>query len=257
MLDAPPIVGLLGAPAWGEQARRLLQAGGFVPVTYALTDRWLDALLDRYPALLLADATQPDWATRVTALKADQATRRVPVLVIAAEQAIERAAQALGADGILWLSDLDRALVERAGALVWHMDAATRARLDCQCAQSLPPLGWQGVQHFNAGEYYAQHDAFEAQWMAERGPVRELYRAILQVGVAYYHLTRGNHAGALRMLRRSAQWFARLPDVCQGVDVRQLQQDAARVRRALQELPPTEIARFDRALLRPIRLIEP
>lgn len=257
MLDAPPIVGLLGAPAWEERVRRLLQAGGFVPVTYALTDRWLDALLDRYPALLLIDATQADWTTWVIALKAEQATRRVPLLVIAAERAVEQTARQAGADGVLWLSDLDRTLVGRAQALAWHMDAATRARLDCQCAQPLPPQGWLGVQRFNAGDYYAQHDAFEAQWMAERGPVRELYRAILQVGVAYYHLTRGNHAGALRMLRRSAQWFARLPEVCQGVDVRQLQQDAAQVRRALQELPPAEIARFDRALLRPIRLIEP
>ncbi len=43
--------------------------------------------------------------------------------------------------------------------------------------------------------------------MAESGPVRDLYRAILQVGVAYYHITRGNHAGGLRMLRRCVQWF--------------------------------------------------
>jgi len=257
MLDAPPVVGLLGTPAWAGRAMQLLRAGGFAPVMYALTDRWLDALLDRYPALLLIDAAQPAWATWVIALKAEQATRRVPVLVIVAERGVERTAQEAGADGVLWLDDLDRTLIARAEALAWRMDAVTRARLACQCAQPLPPLGQQGVQHFNAGEYYAQHDAFEAQWMAESGPVRELYRAILQVGVAYYHVTRGNHAGALRMLQRSVQWFARLPDVCQGVDVRQLREDAERVRHALQALRAEEIASFDRSLLRPIRMVEP
>ncbi len=257
MLDAPPIVGLLGTPAWAGRAMRLLREAGFVPVIYALTDRWLDALLDRYPALLLIDAAQPAWETRVIALKAEQATRRVPVLVVAAQRTVEKTAQEVGADAVLWLDDLDRTLIERAGALARRMDAVTRALLACQCAQPLPPLGQQGVQHFNAGEYYAQHDAFEAQWMAERGPVRELYRAILQVGVAYYHVTRGNHAGALRMLQRSVQWFARLPDVCQGVDVRQLREDAERVRHALQALPAEEIASFDRSLLRPIRMTNP
>ncbi len=257
MLDAPPVVGLWGTPAWAGRAMQLLREAGFAPVTYAPTERWLDTLLDRYPALLLVDATQPAWATWVIALKAEQATRRVPVLVVAAQRTIERMAQEAGADGVLWLDDLDRTLVERAGALAWRMDAVTRALLACQCAQPLPPLGQQGVRHFNAGEYYAQHEAFEAQWMAERGPVRELYRAILQVGVAYYHVTRGNHAGALRMLQRSVQWFARLPDVCQGVDVRQLREDAERARHVLQALPAEQIASFDRSLLRPIRLAKP
>jgi predicted metal-dependent hydrolase len=109
-----------------------------------------------------------------------------------------------------------------------------------------------GVERFNQGAYYAQHDAFEALWMAESGPVRELYRAILQVGIAYYHVTRGNHAGGLKMLRRCVQWFAVLPDECQGIDVRQLRNDAARVHAALLAIAPDEIANFDRALLKPV-----
>jgi DNA-binding response OmpR family regulator len=114
MLDAPPVVGLLGTPAWAGRAMQLLRAGGFAPVTYALTDRWLNALLDRYPALLLIDAAQPAWMTWVIALKAEQATRRVPVLVIAAERGVERIAQEAGADGVLGLDDLDRTLIARA-----------------------------------------------------------------------------------------------------------------------------------------------
>lgn len=110
---------------------------------------------------------------------------------------------------------------------------------------------------FNAGEYYRQHDLFEALWMAEAGPVRNLYRAILQIGVGYYHLQRGNYRGALKMLLRSLQWLTPLPDVCQGVDVRQLRADSGAVRLALERhLDGAEDAPFDMALLRPVLLVD-
>ncbi|WP_119071802.1 DUF309 domain-containing protein [Aggregatilinea lenta] len=151
------------------------------------------------------------------------------------------------------LNVLETRLLAFVGDLVRQPDAARRDEMDCQCGQPLPPRGVEGVARFNAGEYYAQHDLFEAQWVAEPGPVRDLYRAILQVGVAYYHVTRGNDRGALKMLRRSVQWFADLPDVCQGVDVRQLREDAARVRAALEGGDP---AALDRARLPGVRLVD-
>jgi len=36
----------------------------------------------------------------------------------------------------------------------------------------------------------------EMAWRQETGPIRELYRGILQVSVAYYHLLHKNYAGA-------------------------------------------------------------
>jgi hypothetical protein len=92
--------------------------------------------------------------------------------------------------------------------------------------------------------------------MAEPGPVRDLYRAILQVGIAYHHITRGNAVGGLRMLRRSVQWFSVLPDVCQGVNVRQLRREADHVYMVLQTIDPADIASFDLALLKPIRFVD-
>ena len=111
------------------------------------------------------------------------------------------------------------------------------------------------IARFNAGDYYDQHDFFEALWMAEPGPVRDLYRAILQVGVAYHHITQGNPRGALKMLRRSAQWFASLPDVCQGVDVRQLREDAAAVEAALRAADGADFDAAEWLPLPPLRTI--
>lgn len=105
---------------------------------------------------------------------------------------------------------------------------------------------------FNAGRYYKQHDLFEALWVETSNPVRDLYRAILQVGVAYYQVERNNYRGARKMLMRAVQWLEILPDVCQTVDVGQLRTDAYRVRAALEALPKDATEGFDRALLKPV-----
>ena len=86
-----------------------------------------------------------------------------------------------------------------------------------------------------------------------RDQSRDLYRAILQVGVAYYQIERGNFRGALKMLQRSVQWLHLLPDQCQGIDVAQLRRDSYRVRAELQRLGPDGLAEFDRGLLKCLR----
>ncbi|HNZ13118.1 MAG TPA: DUF309 domain-containing protein [Anaerolineaceae bacterium] len=103
------------------------------------------------------------------------------------------------------------------------------------CGEALPRLAQRGMEHFNQGEYFEAHEWLELAWREEKRPIRELYRGILQVGVAYHHLRRGNIRGAIRLLERAEGWLAQFPDVCQGVDVRRLRQDADRVRQVLEE----------------------
>jgi predicted metal-dependent hydrolase len=214
-------------------------------------------MLEHYPALLLIDGSSPDWPLWVASVKTEQATRRIPVLVLTPDGAEYTAIRASGADDYLLYSLPDETFLQHIREQARTLPPDLIERLECQCREELPPLAQLGVERFNQGAYYAQHDAFEEQWMSETGPVRNLYRAILQVGVAYYHITRGNHEGGLKMLRRCVQWFALLPDECQGVDVRQLREDAARVRAALQTMADEDSPSFDRALLKPVRLIEP
>ncbi len=247
-------IALVGGPDWAGPIAPLLRDRGFDVLRCDDRARLVDLLADRHAALALVDGALPDWPGWVARIKTDQATRRIPVLVVARDLSPERAAGA-GANGVLAPGTPDGGWLDRIGELARGLDPADAETLACQCRDALPPLARLGVEKFNAGAYYAQHDAFEELWMAETGPVRELYRAILQVGVAYYHVTRGNHAGALKMLRRSVQWLALLPDVCQGVDVRRLEADAARVRGELEAMGPAAIASFDRALLQPVRLV--
>ena len=85
--------------------------------------------------------------------------------------------------------------------------------------------------------------------MGDSGPGRDLYRGILQVGIAYYQIEQGNYRGAVKMLLRVRQWLDPLPSVCRGVDVAGLRADVDRVYQALTTLGPEGIASFDRALL--------
>ncbi len=231
---------------------------GYRLETITAREGYIAALIAHQAALILVDGDHIDWAYWVTTAKSSPATRRIPVFVYAVQaDDIRTQAHQSGADVVLTPAQL----TARAHALITEharvQSAEERAQLDCDCADALPPLAQQGVAQFNAGEYYQQHDSFEALWMQTAEPVRDLYRAILQVGVAYYQIQRGNVRGAKKMLLRSRQWLNALPDVCQGVDVAALRADANTVYTALNALPDDDLSTFDLSLLRPLQMIQP
>jgi predicted metal-dependent hydrolase len=113
------------------------------------------------------------------------------------------------------------------------------------CQRALPPHAITGLEYFNAGRYFEAHEELETAWRAEKGPIRELYRGILQVGVAYYHVQRGNYRGALKMLQRCRQWLDPLPDECCGVDLARLRLDFAQVEVELKREHPIQPAAFE------------
>jgi predicted metal-dependent hydrolase len=120
------------------------------------------------------------------------------------------------------------------------------------CSEPLPPLVQEGIDLFNQGEFYKCHDALEEAWMQEANPGRNLYRGILQVGIAYYQIERGNYRGAVKMLLRVRQWLGPLPAICRGVDVARLRRDADRVYAAMVDLGPDRTDELNRELFRPI-----
>ncbi|MGL4650010.1 MAG: DUF309 domain-containing protein [Caldilineaceae bacterium] len=222
---------------------------GSVRVTEAAG--YVTRLADLRPALILVDGTRPDWQAWAVTPRASAATRRIPVIVITDDPA---AAEAAGASAALNPGAM-AALPALIRELARPDEATVRAGLTDACAEPLPPDALEAIHRFNAGDYYHQHDLFEALWMAAGHPIRDLYRAILQVGIAYYHITGGNPRGAIKMLLKSQQWLAPLPDVCQGVDVAALRRDAAAVRAELERLGEARFDQFDRSLLKPVRLV--
>jgi uncharacterized protein len=120
------------------------------------------------------------------------------------------------------------------------------------CCQPLPELALEGLRLFNAGEYFEAHEVLESAWKAEHTPGRELYRAVLQVAVAYLQIERGNYTGAVKMFRRSRRWIDPLPNECQGIDIATLRRDAQAAYTRLTALGPERLSEFDRSLFKPV-----
>ena len=127
-------------------------------------------------------------------------------------------------------------------------------RADCDGV--LPPLAMKGIEEFNRGEFYEQHETLETAWRAEPRPVRGLYQAILQIGVACYHLERGNRTGALRLLERGLRKLRPFAPACMGIDIVRLIADAERLQGQIQSVGPDHLVTLDRTLFPRIILID-
>jgi uncharacterized protein len=121
------------------------------------------------------------------------------------------------------------------------------------CHAPLHPQAVEGLRLFNAGEYFEAHEALEAAWNEEKGPVRELYRGVLQIAVVYLHITRRNYNGAIKVYDRSQKWLKDWPAICRGVFVEELRRDAKVVIAELQRLGADRLSEFDPSLLKPVR----
>jgi len=238
--------------AWAEAFTEQLGAG-YPVAMYTDHAEYITRLTDDHAALIIVDGDQDGWQFWTTTPKASPATRRIPIFLVSDSAETRAAALIAGADLALLPVELLKDAIKLAADYARVIDPARAEQLACDCRELLPDLAQQGVEMFNAGEFYKQHDLFEALWVQTESPVRDLYRTILQVGVAYYQIQRGNARGARKMLLRSVQWLTILPDECQGIDVQQLREESYRVRAALENMREDEIAQFDKTLLKPIK----
>ena len=77
----------------------------------------------------------------------------------------------------------------------------------------------RGVAEFNGGYFFECHDTLEELWGGVRGASRDFFQGLIQVSVAFYHLTSGNEAGAESMLSRALKRFERYPPRYFGFDL--------------------------------------
>ena len=120
------------------------------------------------------------------------------------------------------------------------------------CDEMLNPRARQGLILFNEGKYFEAHEELEAAWKDERGKVRELYQGIIEAGVTYLHITRGNYPGAVKVYGRSMKWLRQFPETCRGVEVERLRNDLTLAIEEIKRLGETRINEFNRDLLKPV-----
>jgi predicted metal-dependent hydrolase len=252
-MDKPTII-ITGQPQWAQIVTVKLGTDYNI-VQQTQAEGYMNTLIESLAAMILVDGTSPHWETWTSIPKSSPATRRIPIILVS-EDAQQRAnAPLFGADLTVNQDELLNGLIKLVSDYARVRDPESIKQLDCECQEALPPLAIEGVKQFNAGEYYKQHDLFEEQWMKTTTPVRDLYRAVLQVGIAYFQIQRGNYRGALKMLQRSVQWLVILPDVCQGINIKKLRDDSFKVRAELERLGENRLDEFDMSLIQGVEFV--
>ena len=132
---------------------------------------------------------------------------------------------------------------------------AASARPPVDCAHPLPAQVRDGLALFNAGEFFEQHEVLEEAWRAEVAQIRDLYRGILQIGVGFYHLGRGNARGARNLLTYGIDRLAPFDPSCMGVDVAALRAAAGACRAEIERLGPARLHEFEAVMIPKVRLI--
>ena len=122
-------------------------------------------------------------------------------------------------------------------------------RRSLRCGEAPPPGLLAGIAEFNAGRYWECHETLEEIWRVEPDPVRYLYQGILQVGVGFYHLRRGNYRGAVNKLRSGLAYLAPSAPACLGVDVARLRAEAGAILAALEARGPARMGEIDTSRL--------
>jgi predicted metal-dependent hydrolase len=247
---------------WIEDARQLNPAGRDAPVPERQLGEHLvgpgavlvDQLSRWQPALLIFDLNndQVPWREWIAMLTSVPATRRIPVLCFGShvDTQASQAARSAGASAVVARSRFATALPELIQKYARLVD---RPALETACKEHLSRLAIRGLEEFNRGEYFESHETLEEAWMVDESAGRDLYRAILQVAVAYLQIERGNYNGALKMFLRMRQWLDPLPDRCRGIDVASLRHAARAAHQALLALGPEHIADFDKRLMKPVQ----
>jgi predicted metal-dependent hydrolase len=213
----------------------------------------LDKITRWHPALIIFDLGNEsipsvDWITLITS---GPATRGLPVLCYGSHVDTEtlKAAKEAGANEVLARSRFVTNLPE---LIIKHAKVIDLDELKAACNEQIAHFAKKGLEKFNRGKYFEAHDLLERAWMEDQTPGRDLYRAILQVSVAYYQILRGNYNGAAKMFLRVRKWIDPLPDNCRGINIGKLRLEVREINQTLIALGPEKISEFDPGMMQPV-----
>lgn len=241
----PAIVCLVEDLFFGTRLDDVIRAKGGQPIIVETPAVFVDAMDRHFPVLGLVDlGAAGDWARAITRCKIRPHTSQIPLIAFGShvDTATLRAARQAGADHAWARSKL-------MGELPDVIERYLRPPVTYPDGWEAPlsALARHGIEEFNRGEYFEQHELLERAWLAEPRAVREMYQGILQIGVAFLQLERDNWAGALKMFRRGLPRLRSLPPVCQGVAIAPFRTAAEQIHWEVTALGPERLGEFDRS----------
>ncbi len=214
----------------------VVQAAGGEPVTIDRSELFMGAVASTFPVLALLDLKTPgDWESAIRQCKLKPHTRLTPIYAFGSHVDVEtlQKARKAGADHA-WARS--RMMEELVAVVERHIHPPPR--LPDGCADPPSRAAVAGLLAFNQGRFFDQHEYLELAWNEESRPVRDIYQGILQVGVAFLQIERGNRRGALKMFRRGLPKLRGLADQCQGIGVGPFRAASEKIHRRISELEP-------------------
>ena len=100
--------------------------------------------------------------------------------------------------------------------------------------RNIDPRVIKGIDLFNQKKFFDAHEELELAWRDETKPIRNLYRGILQIGVAYYHIQHLNFTGAKKMFIRAEKWLLPYSGFCLGINIGKFKKGASKISRMLE-----------------------
>jgi len=97
----------------------------------------------------------------------------------------------------------------------------------------MPDLLLDGINFFNAEQYFEAHESWEDLWRATRGPLRLYYQGLVQAAVGMHHLKQKNLNGARAQLQKSLAKLEQYPDRFCKIDNRRLTGDLRKIAETL------------------------
>jgi len=248
----PAVVALLADLFFAPRFLDVIRMQGGTPHLVETPGAFVDVVDGVFPVLALVDlGVEGDWEQAIRRCKMRPHTRQIPIYAFGSHVDADtlRRARRAGADHA-WARS--RMMEELATVIARHVSPPVTYPDGWQ--DRLSAAARQGIEEFNCGAYFEQHESLEHAWMEEQRSVRELYQGILQVGVAFLQIERGNWAGAIKMFRRGLPRLRGLPPVCQGVHVAEFRHAAEAIHAEVTALGPDGLGTFDRSCLPRIKV---
>jgi len=96
----------------------------------------------------------------------------------------------------------------------------------------------RALEHFNSGEFFEAHEAWEELWLRETEPEKTFLQGLIQVAAAFHHWSKGNRKGARSLLAGGLAKLERFPRVHRGLALADFRAEAREWAKALENDSP-------------------
>ena len=84
----------------------------------------------------------------------------------------------------------------------------------------------RGLAHFNAGEFFEAHEAWEQIWLGAADPEKSFLQGMIQIAAAFHHHGRGNSRGTQSLLAAGLIKIDAFPDGHRGLALAEIRNEA-------------------------------